>query len=521
MNSNNSNLINALQDATIFPHPVESFSLVETHISWVLLTGPYAYKIKKPVNFGFLDFSTLEKRCFYCKEELRLNKRLAPDLYLDVIKITGSPDKPALNGVGQVIEYAVKMIQFPQSVQLDRVLASGELTNEHIDLIAKKIAEFHVDCNVAHKDSAFGRPEAVKRPVIENFAQIRQQQSVVKNDLDVLDEIQIWSEESYLKLLADFKKRKEDGFIRECHGDMHLRNIALIDKQITMFDCLEFNEAFRWIDVMSDIGFLCMDLDDRNQQHFSWRLLNAYLELTGDYQGLNVLRFYQVYRAMVRAKVDALRLSQPGLNEHEKADISADFRGYLQLARNYTQQNKPILFITHGLSGSGKTTGTQRLIDELGAIRIRSDIERKRRYDIAITTRGNGAVGKGIYCQDAGVKTYDRLMELAESLLLASRRVVVDAAFLKRSDRENFRALAKKISVPFCILSFQAPESILRERIIDRQNINLDASDAGIAVLDSQLKNIDKISKDESEFSITTDYNVMLNIDKIRNELLC
>ncbi|NOZ84402.1 MAG: AAA family ATPase [Epsilonproteobacteria bacterium] len=518
MTESKSNLINALQkNPSIFPHPVESLSLVETHISWILLTGPYAYKIKKPVNFGFLDFSTLEKRRFYCEEELRLNKRLAPNLYIELIKITGNTDKPEIDREGHAIEYAVKMVQFPQSAQLDRVLSNGKLTNTHIDLIAKKVAEFHAKCNLSHKNSSFGKPDVIRLPVIENFEQIRQQ-SIIKEDLNVLQEIQNWSEKSFLKLQADFEKRNENGFIRECHGDMHLRNIALIDKQIIMFDCLEFNEALRWIDVMSELAFLCMDLDDRNKQEFSRRLLNGYLELTGDYEGVTVLGFYQVYRAMVRAKVGALRLPQPGLNENEKLDIISDFQGYLQLARKYTQQNKPVLFITHGLSGSGKTTGTQSLVEELGAIRIRSDIERKRLYDVPFKTREPEEVGEGIYSQDAGVKTYDRLINLSESLLLAGRCVVVDATFLKRRDR-NFSTLAKKLGIPFYILSFQAPEPVLKERIIKRQNINEDASDAGISVLENQLKNIDQLDAAELEFSITIEYNSLLNIEKIKSDL--
>ena len=514
MDTSNSILIKALQDPAIFPHPVESFSVIETHISWVLLTGQFAYKFKKPVNFGFLDFSTLDKRRFFCEEELRLNKRLAPELYLEIVNITGSPDKPVLNGEGHTIEYAVKMVQFPQSAQLDHVLSEGLLTNSHVDLIAKEVANFHAGCQVAHREAHFGSTDAVRSPVVENFAQIRQQ-AVDQEDLDIVEEIERWSDASFSRHQADFQKRKADGFIRECHGDMHLRNIALINEQIVIFDCLEFNEEFRWIDVMSEIAFLCMDLDDRNKEQFSNRLLNAYLEITGDYEGVILLRFYQVYRAMVRAKVDALRLSQAGLSEDDKVDIGVDFRTYLHLAGKYTQQEKPVLFITHGLSGSGKTTGTQNLIEATGLIRIRSDIERKRLYSVAVTSREE-ETGKGIYSREASIKTYERLRKLAESLLLAGRSVIVDATFLKQHEREKFMALAEKVNVPFHILSFRAPESVLQTRVIERQAKNQDASDASVAVLESQLKNNDPLSVRETEFSTVID-NKPIDIDDIKH----
>jgi len=478
------------------------------------LTGQFAYKFKKPVNFGFLDFSTLDKRRFFCEEELRLNKRLAPELYLEIVNITGSPDKPVLNGEGHTIEYAVKMVQFPQSAQLDHVLSKGLLTNSHVDLIAKEVADFHAVCQAAHRDAHFGSADAVRSPVVENFAQIRQQ-SVDQEDLDVLEEIERWSDESFSRHQADFQKRKVDGFIRECHGDMHLRNIALIDKRIVIFDCLEFNEEFRWIDVMSEIAFLCMDLDDRSKAQFSNRLLNAYLELTGDYEGVILLRFYQVYRAMVRAKVDALRLSQAGLSKDDRVDICADFRAYLHLARKYTQPGKPMLFITHGLSGSGKTTGTQNLIEATGMIRIRSDIERKRLYSVAVTSREE-VIGKGIYSREASIKTYEHLSKLAESLLLAGRSVIVDATFLKQHERKKFMALAQKVNVPFHILSFQTPESVLRARVIERQAKKQDASDAGVAVLENQLKNNDPLTARETECSTIID-NKPINVDDIRN----
>lgn len=518
MSTKNSMLIDALQDPDVYPHPVDSVKLIETHISWVLLTGPYAYKIKKPVNFGFLDFSTLEKRHFYCEEELRLNKRLAPELYLELVNITGSPDRPEINGDRSVIEYAVKMLQFPQSCQLDNVLSCGELTVDTVDLMAKEIARFHARCEVADEQSRFGALDAVRGPVIENFEQIKQQH-LRQADIDVLQAIQTWSESACIKLGPELLKRKQNGFIRECHGDMHLRNMVLLDGKFIAFDCLEFNDELRWIDVMSEIAFVCMDLDDRNKSNYSRRLLNAYLEFTGDYAGVNVLRFYLVYRAMVRAKVNVLRLSQSGLNDEERDIIYDEFKRYLQLAGKYTGQQKPVLYITHGLSGSGKTTGTQSLIEEMGVIRLRSDVERKRLFDVATTKHDVVDIGGGIYNKQASERTYAYLKNQARSLLMAGWSVVIDATFLRYGDRKSFFDLADDLHVPFIILSFNTPVDILKQRLYARMNAGNDASDANIKVLESQRENNDPLNVNEYKNTILITANVHLNAEKINNRI--
>lgn len=268
-----SHLIRALQDEALYDHPVTGFTVVETHISWVMLTGDFAYKIKKPVNLGFLDFSTLEKRRFYCEEELRLNRRLAPQLYLAVVAITGTVDKPRLNGEGKVIEYAVKMRQFDQARQFDRLLARGRLRAEHIDRVAALIAAFHRRAAAAATDSLYGSPELVWQPVAENHDQIL---PLLRDTDDEarLRRIQAWFEQQFTRHRPLFLRRKAEGRIRECHGDLHLANIALFDHEVVIFDCLEFNDRLRWIDVISDAAFLVMDLQSRGQAPLGWRFLN-------------------------------------------------------------------------------------------------------------------------------------------------------------------------------------------------------------------------------------------------------
>lgn len=494
-------LIQALHRPACYDHPVWNIELVETHISWVLLTGPYAYKIKKSLNLGFLDFSTLEKRRFFCEEELRLNRRLAPSLYLEVISITGSPATPELGGTGQPIEYAVKMIQFSEAARLDRMLARGELLPEHVDLLAKELAEFHGRIAIASADKPFGDPEHVHIPVAQNFTQIRTR--IEAQDKAQLQRLEIWSDSSFADLRKSFENRKRDGFIRECHGDAHLANMVWHKQSVLLFDCLEFNDNLRWIDVMSEAAFLVMDLDDRGHPDLARRVLNAYLEHTGDYAGLAVFRFYQVYRALVRAKVACIRLSQSGLSHDEIKQGREEFLSYTHLAERYTQPAPPALIITHGLSGSGKTWLSQQLLESIEVIRVRSDIERKRLHGLAPGERSDSGIDSGIYTSNASQRTYARLAELADMILRTGYSVIVDAAFLKRGQREQLHDVAQELCVPFVILDIQTPENILRQRLRHRPRQPLEVSEAGLAVLEHQLTHREPLTDSEQRLAIS------------------
>ena len=495
-------LIEALLDPARYGHPVERIELLETHISWVVLAGPYAYKIKKPLDLGFLDFSTLEKRRLYCEEELRLNRRLAPGLYLVVVPIAGTPESPQLDGAGAAFEYAVKMARFPQEARLDKVLARGELKPGHIDLLARELAEFHARIAVAAPDSPFGAPEAVYAPMRQNFEQIRRRIGGA-DDLERLERLEAWTARRYGALAEALPGRKREGFIRECHGDAHLANMVLLDEDVVLFDCLEFNENLRWIDVMNELAFAVMDLDDRGRPDLARRLLNAYLEHTGDYEGLRLLRFYQVYRALVRAKVCAIRLGQPDLGPQERDSVQREYRGYAALAERYTRPSTAALIITHGLSGSGKTTLTQTLLEHYESIRVRSDIERKRLHGLTARARSDSGIETGLYAAETSRRTYERLAELARAILAAGLTVMVDAAFLKHAQRGMLRDLAEALRVPFVILTAQAPEEVLRQRV--RARPGSDASEADIAVLEHQLATQEPLGADEFAHSLTID----------------
>ncbi|MBI4583182.1 MAG: AAA family ATPase [Planctomycetes bacterium] len=486
-------LIRSLENPSLYDHPVERFEVIETHISWVLLTGPYAYKIKKPVNLGFVDFSTLEKRRHDCLEELRLNRRLAPQLYLEVVAIAGSEESPAINGPGPILEYAVKMVQFPQEDQLDRVLERGELRRERLDEIVRKIAAFHGRIDRAHEASEFGSVERTYQRVKDNFLQIRK---VIDKPADLrrLYDLERWTEEAHAALLEKLRARRRDGFVRECHGDMHLGNMALLGGEVMIFDCIEFNPHYRWNDVISEAAFLAMDLHARERPDLANRFLNSYLEITGDYAGLAFLRYYLVYRAMVRAKVACIRFGQGPMDEAEKHHLLEQYAKYLRLAERFLEPARPVLTITHGLSGSGKTTATQEILERQGAIRVRSDIERKRLFGLQPLERSGSALDAGLYGPEAFQKTYNRLAELSETILVAGYPVLADAAFLKWKEREQFRALARRLSVPFGILHLEAPEQVLRQRIAGRTG---DASEASLEVLKQQIRTQEKLREDE------------------------
>ncbi|MBI1424164.1 MAG: AAA family ATPase [Gammaproteobacteria bacterium] len=503
--------IAALLTPENFDHPVSGIELLETHISWVILTGDYVYKIKKPVNLGFLDFSSLTQRRFYCEEELRLNRRLAPAIYLDVIPIRGTSDAPHVGGDGDIIDYAVRMRQFPQSAQLDRLLQHGNLPAGYLDDIADVVARFHARVDKAPAAMQYGEPEQVWQPVEENFAQIREREHRA-DILEQLDSLQDWSRRNFADLQAVMRQRKRDGFVRECHGDLHLRNIAWFENAPVIFDCIEFNPALRWIDVISDITFLFMDLIDRRQPALAYRMLNRYLSHTGDYAGLVLLPFYFVYRAMVRAKVNCIRLSQSDLSAQERAVDEQEFAGYLALAQSFIRRRKPSLMITWGLSASGKSTISEGLLAALGAVRLRSDVERKRLVGIDALTRAKSIPGAGIYTAEMSDRTYAHLLRQAQTLLSAGFPVIVDAAFLAAARRKPFAELARQLQVPFVILQCVASASCLRQRICQRAD---DASDADLAILENQLRQFTPLAAEELPDTITIDTEQAVDIAKL------
>ncbi len=494
----------ALLRPECYPHPVAGVRVVETHISWVLLTGDYAYKIKKPVNLGFLDFSTLGLRRHYCNEELRLNRRFAPGLYLDVVEIRGTPAAPRVGGDGPLLEYAVRMRQFPQEALASQVLARGELTLQQVADLAAVTARLHAAAAVAGGDTPYGEERSVLGPALENFDQMLPLPGTVQ-DKSELHTLRLWTEREFGRLRETFARRKSGGFVRECHGDLHLGNIVLLDGAMTAFDCIEFNDRLRWIDVMSEAAFPVMDFADRNRADLGWLFLNAYLERTGDYGGLGVFRFYAAYRAMVRAKVHLLRAQQPHALPEDKARLTTAYRDYVRLAAGFAEPGRPAVLVMHGLSGSGKSTVAQQLLQSLGAIRIRSDVERKRLQGLDALARSGSGIGTGLYSEEATQAAYRHLAGLARIIVLAGLPVIVDAAFLRRRQRDEMRGLAAGLRVPFAIVSVEAGEQTLCARLAQRGARGADASEADARVLEHQCAIREPLSREEQAAAVVVD----------------
>ncbi len=490
----------ALQQPSAYTHPVATIELIETHISWVLLTGEFAYKLKKPLDLGFLDFSTLDLRHYYCQEELRLNRRLAAPIYLQVLAVIETADGIVMadpqQTEGEVIEYALQMRQFDPDQGFDHLLQKQQLTLTHLDQLAALIGEFHQQLPAAPPESEYGTPQAIRYPCDENISQIRQQAPQLADD-PRLTEVADWSEQQLQQLASRFEQRHRNGFIRECHGDLHLRNIALWQDEVIAFDCIEFDPALRWIDTLNEIAFLIMDLDAHAASGLGWYVLNRYLEQTGDYAGLDLLPFYRVYRAMVRAKVAAIELGQ-----HEQPRHHRELNDYLDLAVAGSRRDSPALLITMGFSGSGKSTVTDGLLQSLGAVRLRSDVERARLFGEADSDQD---IGTGKYSTQASDRLYYHLQELSQHLLQAGYTVIVDAAFLQHARRQPFVELAARCGVPFHILALQAGPDVLRERIRHRQQAGRDASEADLAVLEAQLQHHDPLNSREQDRAIDID----------------
>jgi len=481
-------LVEALKAPKCYPHDVGEVRLVETHISWVLLTGRYAYKLKKPLKLPFLDFSTRARRHHFCTEELRLNRRLAPKLYLAVVPIGGSLAAPRV-GRKPAIEYAIKMRQFDTRAELDEVLARGELPRTALEEFATNLARFHGALQPVRVSHAAA---AIRASALDNFATLEgYARGTARRDLHAL---RAWTERESSRLAAVFERRAASGAHRECHGDLHLKNLLYRHGAVVAFDALEFDRKLREIDVVSEVAFLAMDLYASRRMDLAYAFLNRYFEASGDYDGLHVLRFYLVYRALVRAKVDAIQSAQAHRSRRNDT--------YLRTALAFSVPPRPLLLVTHGLSGSGKTHVTDELVARLPALRVRSDLERKRLHGLAALARTGSAVGQGLYGAAASRRTYAALAATADRLLRQGFNAVVDAAFLRRAERLAFRQVAAANGARFAILHCAAPEAELERRIARRAAKGRDASEATFAVLRQQLRDREPLERAERRATV-------------------
>jgi aminoglycoside phosphotransferase family enzyme/predicted kinase len=469
--------------------PVEH---VQTHLSHLLLTPGHAYKLKRPVRLPFADFSTVAARRHFCEEELRLNRRLAPSLYLEVLPVLGSVQAPRLGapneGADSAIDWVVHMHRFASGSEADALVRNGALQAAEVDSFAKQLAHFHAACPVAAAGSAWGSAALVQQAIDDVF-------NTLATLLDDADAPRLQAlRPAFAGLQRWWAQRQAGGHVREGHGDLHLGNLVRLDGALTAFDCIEFSPALRWIDTLADAAFLTMDLHAHGRSDLAWQFLDTYLSETGDYAALAVLRPYEIYRALVRAMAARLRT--------EQGVAPACAPDYLARAEALAQPMQPRLLITYGLSGSGKSTVATALLAQAGAVRLRSDVERKRLHGLS-PLADSGASGADIYTPEASERTFEHLAEQASALLRAGYPVIVDAAFLRRSDRARMHAVAQTLGLPFTVLHCRAGEEQLQARVQTRLAAGGDPSEADLAVLAAQQRTTEPLTPQEQALTLT------------------
>jgi len=496
-------LLNKLRNPSLYDHPTVGFSIIETHISYVLLTGQYVYKFKKPLDLDFLNFSKLEDRLYYCQEEVRLNQKMAANIYLGVVKITGDLENPEINGDGPVIEYAVKMREFPQQFIFDHLLINQQISPHLIRETAHIIAEFHQNIAIGLADNPYGTYTQVQEPVIQNFQQIG---DFLNDDSDIkeLSLISDWAEAEHKKLKDIITHRKLNGFVRECHGDIHLGNIALMNEKPVIFDCIEFNDSFRWTDTIADIGFLVMDLEDKQKPELANQLINHYLHESQDYQGLYMLRYYKSYRAVIRAKIALFQKNQE-IKISEQLKCWQQYKNCMQLAAHYCQVTQPLLLITHGLTATGKSSIAEYLVKKTGVIHINSDITRKKLTGQSLTSQNQTPTYQGIYSHEMTETVYNQLRETAQVILESGFSVIVDATFIKKKHRQRFKQLAVTHQVNFKIIHTIMDENKILEWLARRQQQTYQISEAREDIYQALKQNLEPLTDEEKADAIILD----------------
>ncbi|VEP18821.1 Adenylylsulfate kinase [Hyella patelloides LEGE 07179] len=496
--SNLAALIPQMQKAEFYPHSAtDNIELIQTHVSAVFLTGDYAYKLKKEVNFGFLDYSTLEKRKHFLEEEIKMNGVIAPELYLEVVPITKNGDRFILNGTGEAIEYALKMRQFPQENLFINLFEAGKLDIEQMAELGKIVAQFHKEAQTNDYISSFGTVAKIREAFDENY---QQTQGYIDRGQtqEQLTETKAYTDKFFAEREDLFNSRITNNKIKECHGDLHLKNICLWQDKIQLFDRIEFNEPFRFVDVMYDVAFTMMDLEARGKQDFANVFLNAYLEQTADYSGVPLLPLYLSRQAYVRAKVTSFLLDDPNVPETVKQEAQATATDYYKQAWSYAQNRQGKLILMSGLSGAGKTTVAKTIARKQSAIHLRSDAVRKQLAGISIEEKGSDA----IYTSEMSQKTYDRLSELGIMLAKEGFTVILDAKYDRIAYRQQVIEAVNSNNIPLQIINCTAPIEVLRDRVTNRTG---DISDATADLLASQQANAEEFTSEEKTYVTNVD----------------
>lgn len=467
--------------------------LVETHISWLFLTGRFVYKVKKPVNFGFLDFTALEGRRHFCHEEVRLNRRLSPDVYLGVVEVVRRGGRYALYGAGEVVDYAVRMRQLPGDRWLSVLLERGQAGEAEVRRVARRIARFHRSAETGPEVTRTGALETVRFNAEENF---RQTEPYIGRTLDrpLYERVRAYTR-AFLEVREPlFRRREREGRIRDGHGDLHAAQINLEDG-IAIIDCIEFNTRFRYGDVAADLAFLAMDLDRHGRPDLERVLVEEWVRETGDRGALEVLPYYKCYRAYVRGKVESFRLDEPGLPEAERTAAGERARRYFALAGEYARLRGPALLLTAGLMGTGKSTLARGLAEALGARLLSSDVVRKELAGIPPEEHRYEPWGEGIYSPSFTERTYRELHGRARALLRRGEVVVVDASYRARAWREEARRVAEEVGAPFWVVETACPEGEVLRRLAGRLAGAPTASDGRPELLSAQRAHFEPLEE--------------------------
>lgn len=510
-------LVAALLQSSAYPEPSARVELVQTHISWVFLTERYVYKVKRPVDFGFADFTTLERRRHFCEEEVRLNRRLAPDLYLGVVPIAREPaDRIAVEGRGETVEYAVKMLRLPADRMLDALLRRGQADAAMLERIADKVAAFHAAAETGGAiDRIGGSLETIRTNTEENF---QQTEPFIGRTLtpDQHAAIAAYTRFFRTRNARLFAERVRQGRIRDCHGDLHAGNIC-VQNGLYIYDCIEFTERFRYGDVASEVAFLAMDLDARGRPGLGRAFVRRYLAQSGDAGLEALLPFYQCYRAYVRGKVGGFRLADASLPAAEREQIAREAQSYFRLALSYTRgPDRPLrLIITLGLMGSGKSTQAERLAERLDAALIRSDVVRKELAGLEPTARRYEPWGQGLYSDAASDSTYAALLERAREHLEAGRSTIIDASYRKAAWREAPRRLAQELGAQFWVLEATCPRDLLLQRLQRRAARGGSVSDGRPEILEAQERDFDPVPADWPHLVVDTARPIGENVEAL------
>ncbi len=471
------------QDA--FPHPARNLELRETHISWVILAGQYAYKVKKPVNFGFLDFSTIDRRRTDCEDEVRLNRRLCPDLYLGVVDVVQRNDNYAIGGAGPVVEPAVWMRRLPDDGMLASRLDRGTADARLMLRLAQHLAAFHEAAGTGPGVDEHGSLATIRSNWDENFLQFQTASLVGRT----LSEAQCTAIQTYVtEFVAThetlFEERVKSGRIRDGHGDLHAGSICATRRGLYLFDCIEFNTRFRCADVAAEVAFLAMDLDHAGRADLAQAFVDAYVRASHDGQVLVLLDFYRCYRACVRGKVLGFRLAEPALDSAMAERITNEARAYFDLAQAYTGGlGRRTIVVTMGLPASGKTTLARALAGRLGLVYLSSDIVRKQLARLAPTEHLLDAFESGLYSRADTQQTYAVMRRRAARWLKRGRSVVLDATYGLPAERAALRLLGRRSGAHLIVFVCTADESVLRSRLANRsQGDAFSASDARLEI---------------------------------------